>query len=799
MKLSLNWLREYVALPADLDPHQLAHDLTMSTVEVEGVEDLAAELAGVVISEVRTCARHPDADKLNVCTMHDGRTVVCGGSNVAAGMKVALALPGAVVSGRDGKPLTIAQATVRGVASSGMICSSGELGLSDLFPSTGKEIMDLSHLEAAVGTSLSEAIGYDDIVLDIDNKSLTNRPDLWGHLGMARELAALYELPLTTPPAPQLPADSGGFEVRIEDPRCRRYTATRIEGVDGSARSPLWLAARLAKVGQRPINLLVDLTNYVMMAVGQPSHAFDARDLPERVEIRAARDGEELTLLDGTQLSLDPQSLVIASHEAPTALAGVMGGELAVRDETTALWLEIASFDHVDVRRTARRFGLRTESSTRFEKGIDTPRVTLALGLFQDLFAQLVPGSRVVAHVDNHPRPTPPVSVAISVPFLHGRLGRELGAPTMVGLLSRLGFCTEQKGDALKVHVPSWRATGDVDLPEDIVEEVGRLYGFEALGFSPPQVELVNPVIQPVRRMERRLREYLAFRCGLREVVTYPWVSERLLQAAGCGDTPTLGLAHPPSPDMRLAPSLVPQMLAVIANNLRFTQDFGVFEVNRVFHTRVQSGPEGLPEQPKRLSAAVVGADAGALFYRLKGALEGMSSGVQVAELSCTPAPANPPSWADPSAVVGITCGGQTIGHLAVLSARAKRLAGIKRGEAAVLELSVDALAPHASRENRYAPLPQFPQVDFDISFVIDRHVPFQALRAGALQIDPLILGVDFVDEYVGKQVPDGQKSVTLRLRLGAAERTLVRSEIDTAANAVMAQLTSRFGGTVRT
>ena len=363
MKLSLNWLREYVALPADLDPHQLAHDLTMSTVEVEAVEDLAAQLSGVVISEVRTCARHPDADKLNVCTMHDGRTVVCGGSNVVAGMKVALALPGAVVGGRDGKPLTIAQATVRGVASSGMICSSGELGLADLFPSTGKEIMDLSHLEAAIGTLLSEAIGYDDIVLDIDNKSLTNRPDLWGHLGMARELAALYELPLTTPPAPQLPADSGGFEVRIEDPRCRRYTATRIEGVDGSATSPLWLAARLAKVGQRPINLLVDLTNYVMMAVGQPSHAFDARDLPERVEVRAARDGEQLTLLDGTQLTLDAQSLVIASHEAPTALAGVMGGELAVRDDTEALWLELASFDHVDVRRTGRRFGLRTESS----------------------------------------------------------------------------------------------------------------------------------------------------------------------------------------------------------------------------------------------------------------------------------------------------------------------------------------------------------------------------------------------------------------------------------------------------
>jgi phenylalanyl-tRNA synthetase beta chain len=679
-----------------------------------------------------------------------------------------------------------------------MICSSGELGLADLFPSKGKEIMDLSHLDARAGTPLAGVLGYDDILFEIDNKSLTNRPDLWGHYGMARELAALYEVALSPLPVAQLPTVDGGFEVRIEDPRCLRYTATRIEGVDGGAASPLWLQARLAKVGQRPINLLVDLTNYVMLAVGQPSHAFDARDLPERVEVRAARTGESLTLLDGTELELGPESLVIASHEVPTALAGVMGGELAVRDDTTALWLELASFDHVDVRRTGRRFGLRTESSTRFEKGLDTPRVEVALGVFQQLFATLIPAARVVAHVDNHPRPTQPVCVEVSVPFLHGRLGRELGAPAMVGLLGRLGFCTEQDGDALRVHVPSWRATGDVDLPEDIVEEVGRLFGFEALGFSPPRVELVNPVIQPVRRMERRLREYLAFRCGLREVVTYPWVSQRLLAAAGHGETPTLGLAHPPSPDMRLAPSLVPQLLSVIADNLRFSQAFGVFEVNRVFHPVPGDGPEGLPGQPKRLSAAVVGADAAALFYRLKGALEGLGAGVQVTPVACQPDPAAPPAWADSKAVVGITCGDQLIGHLAVLSSRAKRLAGIKRGEAAVLELDVGALRPHASRENRYASLPQFPQVDFDISIVVDRGVRYTALSEGATSVSSLVLGVHFVDEYTGEQVPAGKKSVTLRLRLGAPDRTLVREEIDAAASAVIERLSASFGGQVR-
>lgn len=801
MKLSLAWLREYVALPDDLDPHQLAHDLTMSTVEVEQVEDLAASLSGVVISRVETCEPHPDADRLNVCRMHDGRTVVCGGSNVVAGMKVALALPGATVRGRDGAPLTIAEAEVRGVHSSGMICSSGEVGLGELFPSKGKEIMDLSVLEAEPGVSLAEAIGFDDVVLEIDNKSLTNRPDLWGHYGMARELAALYEVPLAPLPAFEDPGETGGFEVRITDARCGRYTATRIEGLSGAVASPLWLRSRLARVGQRPIGLLVDLTNYVMMATGQPSHAFDARDLPERVEVRAARQGEPLTLLDGTELSLDPQTLVIASHEGPVALAGVMGGELAVRDDTEALWLEIASFDPVDVRRTARRFGLRTESSTRFEKGLDTPRVAVALGLFGQLFAELCPGSRVVAHVDAHPRPTPPVTVTVSTDFLHRRLGRELGAEAMKALLSRLGFETEGSAQ-LTVHVPSWRATGDVDLPEDIVEEVGRLYGFEALGFSPPRVSLDAPVIQPRRRMERRLKEYLAFRCGLREVVSYPWVSGRLLEAAGLAEVPTVGLAHPPSPDQRLAPSLVPQLLGVIGANQRYTEDFAVFELNRVFRPAAGPPPEGLPDQPKHLAAAFVGTDAAALFYRAKGALEGLAAGVQVAELGLVRVPADSgelPAWADPAAVLALQVGERVVGHLAVLGARSKRLAGIKRGEAVIFELSVEALEPHASRENTYRPLPTFPQVDFDISVIVDRAVRFAEVRAQAAEAHELVRGVAFVDEYTGEQVPEGQKSLTLRLCLGAADRTLVREEIDGAAAAVIAGLTERFGGQVRT
>ncbi len=796
MKISLEWLGDYVELPADLKPSRLAHDLTMSTVEVEQVIDLAAELESVVVAQVLSVEKHPDADRLGVVRLDDGsgeRTVVCGGSNVVEGMKVALALPGAQIG-----DITIREATVRGVASAGMICSGGELGLNDLLPCQGKEICDLSALEHPPGTPLAAAIGYDDIVLEIDNKSLTNRPDLWGHYGVARELAALYELELAQLPAFQSPDADGGLEVRITDTqRCRRYTATRITGISAQ-QAPLWLRSRLSRVGQRPINLPVDLTNFVMMAVGQPSHAFDVRDLPKRVEVRRATPDEPLVLLDGTSLTLDPETLVIASHDEAVALGGVMGGELAVRDDTDELWLEIANFEPVEIRRAARRYGLRTESSTRFEKGIDPDRVLQALGLFMDLCARTAPGSSAVAHVDSFPAPLPPVTIEVDVDFLQRRLGRPLPVAQMRSLLNRLGF--EAQGEArLVVRVPSWRATGDVSLPEDIVEEVARLYGYEALGFSPPIVALEAPVIQPQRRMERRLREYLAFRASMRECVSYPWVSAKLLDAAGMADVPTLGLAHPPSPDQRLAPSLVPQLLGMVAGNLRYTERFRLFEQGRVFRTTMVPTPgsaEKLPEQPRMVAGAFVGEDAGALFYEAKAVLEGLGRSVQVAPLGFAKEPNC--GWSDPAAQLSITAGGHPIGTLAVVSARARRKAGIKRAEVVLFELQVDALRPFTSRENRAVPLPEYPQVDFDISVVLERRIEWEQVHAFAAQADPLVRGVSFVDEYTGAQVPEGHKSLTLRLHLGSDEKTLVRAEIDEAAGKVVAGLAQRFGGQIR-
>ena len=416
MLVSLKWVADYVKLPSIVDPKQIASDLTMSTVEVEDVIDLAAPLEGVCVAVIDRVEPHPNADRLRVCRCDVGDEglvqVVCGGSNVRPGMKVALAQIGARVRKGEGT-LEMKRTVIRDVESLGMICSAGELGLEDLFPpEDDKSIIDLSEVPGEPGEPLAQAIRYDDVVLEIDNKSLTNRPDLWGHYGIARELAAIYacELEPLAPFAP--PSDTGDLAVRVASAdACGRYTATRIEGVTVEE-APFWMRGRLARVGQRPINLLVDLTNYVMLATGQPTHAFDARQLSGTLDIRHGRAGERLRLLDGSEVDVDEDILAITDDTGCLALAGVMGGDRSgIAPDTRNMILEAANFEPQGVRRASRRTGTRTESSTRFEKGLDPYLVDQALGLFTALLAGIQPAARGVHHVDQFPAKPRPVEV----------------------------------------------------------------------------------------------------------------------------------------------------------------------------------------------------------------------------------------------------------------------------------------------------------------------------------------------------------------------------------------------------
>ena len=351
MKVSLSWIRDYVNLPADMDLKQLAYDLTMSTVEVEDVEYLARRFDNMAVGVLEAVEPHPNADKLRVCRVALGQgrceDIVCGGVNLREGMRVAVACPGAVVRWHgEGEPVTIKASKLRGVASWGMICASDEIGLGDLFPAAGEgEILDLSEFDAPAGTPLAQALDLDDVLLEIDNKSMTNRPDLWGHYGIAREIAALYDLPLAAI-EPYTAETGADFQVEIQDPqRCARYIGVAMDGVAVKP-APYWMRSRIWKAGMRPINALVDITNYVMLATGNPTHAFDADNITGHIVVRRARDGEELTLLNGENLSLCGDDLVITDSEGPVALAGVMGGAKdSILPTTQRVILEVANFE----------------------------------------------------------------------------------------------------------------------------------------------------------------------------------------------------------------------------------------------------------------------------------------------------------------------------------------------------------------------------------------------------------------------------------------------------------------------
>ncbi len=811
MKVSFNWIREYVDLPADLTMEKLAFDLTMRTVEVEGWENLAEAFHNIVAAKIVAVDPHPQADRLRVVQVDAGDVdeqgqmkpaqVVCGGSNLEVGQMVILARPGSRVRWHgEGDLVELKTTKLRGVASEGMICASAEVGLELLFPAEDDHlIVDLAGVPCNPGDNMAVVLHLDDQILEIDNKSMTNRPDLWGHYGIARELSAIYGCALkplaTFTPAADLPA----YPVSIENPDlCRRYAALVISNLVNEP-SPLWMQIALFKVGLRPINNIVDITNYVMLAVGQPTHGFDRSHVKDEIRVRTARKGEVLELLDGKKLQLHETDLLIADRETPLGLAGIMGGKNdSVLPETTEIVLEIANFAPRGIRRTTQAFGLRTEASSRFEKHVDTQRVDQGLGLSAKLFAALVPGARITAFSDTHPQPTQPPVIDVTLSFLSKRLGSTVTAADVTKSLSPLGFTVAADGDLLKVSTPSWRGTGDVSLPDDILEEVARMIGYANFAYHAPAVILEKPVNQHGPQLDRALREYLAFRCGFQEVFTYPWIEDRFHEAAGIDLAGLHAISTPPSPDnSRLRSSLVPAMLETLVTNLRYLDAFRVFELTQVFKqgTMSPSDPrEVLPLQERHLAGALAGTDAAQLFFEAKGVIESMGRFCQMkGELSFDRV--TEPVWAEKKVWLNVLLAEEVIGSVGLLSMKTMKAAGIKNTQAVVFELNVEKLEALPSRTNTFRHLPQFPLVEQDLSMLLDETVKWADIET---LIKPMVKDVSYVEEYRGKQIPEGKRSLMLRVHLGSDEGTLTSEQIDEGMKRVMKKLQKQFGAEIR-
>ena len=811
MKVSLNWIRDYVQLPADADLKKLAYDLTMSTVEVEDAVELGKQFEHMAVGVINAIEQHPNADKLKVCKTDIGgevRDIVCGGSNLREGMKVAVALPGAMCRWHgQGEPVEIKISKLRGVESYGMICGASEIGLSDLFPVKEEtHILDLSDFDAPAGTPLADALDLNDIILEIDNKSMTNRPDLWGHYGIAREIAALYDLPMK----PFVHFDrnvknTSGFHVTVEDTeRCPRYLSAQIEGLYVKP-SPYQMQSRIWKVGMRPINALVDVTNYVMLATGQPTHAFDSDHIAGHVIVRRAGEGEKLLLLNGKELALSSDDLVIADDAGVVGLAGVMGGAKdSILPDTSKVILEVANFDAKGIRRTALRYDNRTEASSRYEKAIDPERCDQAFDLSMSLFAELYPEMTVTGVVDQYPEHLKQAEIDVALSWLERRLGKHLPPEEIRHKLELLGYTVSFNGDNMHLVVPTWRSTGDVSIQADIMEEVARMYGYENFEAEPITTTFDAAINQPDKDLERRIKEYLAIRCGMQEIFTYPWMDELFVNAVLQSTDGILSLSTPPSPAERFVrSSLLPNLCKAVVKNERYFDEFAIFETAQVFRDENYTSPyderEKLPSQRKNVAGAFATAskDVTALFRRVKGVVEMMARYVHMETLTFRQT--EKPVWADSVVWLNIYRGDEKVGDLALLAKKVSMACGIKNLNVMIFQLDQDSLVPLKSRTNTFTHMAEYPMTSYDISLLLDGSVQWKDVlqTIGGIR-STLLHGAAFVDEYRGKQVPAGKKSLTLRLTIGSAEKTLTSAEIEEVAAGVLSKIAKRFGAELR-
>ena len=639
-----------------------------------------------------------------------------------------------------------------------------------MFPAEQEaEILDLSAFDVPAGTSLADALDMNDILLEIDNKSMTNRPDLWGHYGIAREIAALYDLPLKEIKPFETDVQSD-FRVEIEAPdRCTRYIGVEMSGVSVKP-SPYKMQNRIWKAGMRPINALVDITNYVMLAVGNPTHAFDADNITDHIVVRHASEGEKLLLLNDNELTLCDDDLVITDSEGPVALAGVMGGAKdSILPKTERVILEVANFEAAGIRRTALRYDTRTEASSRYEKAIDPERCDQALALSMHYFKELYPELKVTGFCDNYVKKLKRAQIDVSLTWLEKRLGKHLTDNEIRGKLEKLGFEVQIDGDNMHVTAPTWRSTGDISIKDDVMEEVARMYGYDNFDATAFTTSFTGAINQKDKSLVRNIKEYLAIRGYIRS-------------------------------------SLLPNLCEAVAKNERYYTDFSIFEEAQVFfdknYTSVYDETESLPEQRRHIGAAFASSvkDINALFREAKGVLEYMPRYTHMEAYEFRKE--EKPVWADNVVWLNIYLGDEKIGDMGLVAKKVSMECGIKNLSVMLFELDATKLKPLKSRTNKFTHLAEYPETDYDISMLFDAdaswHDIYDAVM-GKKKASALLKDASFVDEYRGKQIPSGKKSVTIRLTIGSDEKTLTSQEIENAANQVMKKLGKKMNAELRT
>jgi phenylalanyl-tRNA synthetase beta chain len=785
--------------PYTYAPQELSDRLMNLGIEVESIDDRRAGLAGFVVGEVLDCARHPNADKLSLCRVSTGReesTVVCGAPNVAAGQKVVFAPVGTAIPSAG---FTIERRKIRGIESVGMICSESELGLGD-----GHDGILVLPPDTPAGMPVADLLG--DVILEIE--VTPNRVDCLSHLGIAREVAAMTGANIFLPPTEIVESQrptTDAITVRIDDPAlCPRYTARVVSGVTIGP-SPDWLQDILRKLGLRPRNNVVDITSYVLFECGHPLHAFDY-DLIDRktIVVRPVDGGETFTTLDGKEHTLPEGALMICDASKPVAIAGVMGGANSeITDATVNVLIESAYFQPASIRRTAKRLGLSTDASYRFERGTDINAVTYAVDRAASMIAELAGGEILAGIVDNYPAVAPEQVVELRFDRTNQVLGTSLTADEQIEILSRLdGFSIHRSGDdRAMVSIPSYRV--DIAVEIDLVEEIARLYGYDAIPSDERATTSFDLRVDPLLKTIEQTRQFLVDR-GFTEVATLQMVDPE--SATPYGEPVPLRNALGRDYSM-MRTSLAPSLARVVALNERYSRpDLRLFEVGKVFRsTSIDKGVIPGVVETFELVAVITGAAepggwdvAGRAsdLYDLRAIAEAYLQRLGITGLSTRPA--DGAAWGFAAGSLALLVDGEEVGRIGPFDAallERNRISGAPQ----LLIIDIERIAAATFAERRYVAPARFPALARDVSIIVDTAVSHADLE-GTIRTagGDLLRSVELFDLYAGKGIEQGKRSLTYALAFSSPDRTLEESEVESAMRNIVDTLGSKHGAVVR-
>ena len=777
MLISINWVRDFVDLDG-INIDELIHKFSLSTAEVENeIFYKGSDLSGVVVAEIKSVEEHPESKKLHLLKVDagDGKLtdVVCGAPNVRVGMKTAFAKVGAKLGEIDITPRDLA-----GYTSYGMCCSEKEIGISEEHGG----IMDITE-DVPNGTDIKDLYEIDDIIFEVDNKSLTNRPDLWGHYGIAREIATLAGRPLKNLETADLSVynDLPKVDIKIEDELCRRYSGIRFENITRKV-SPVNMRIRLFYCGMRAINYLADLTNYLMLEMGQPMHAFDSRKV-EKIRVKRFDKPFEFKTLDGVERHIDENTLMICNGDTPVAIAGIMGGlDSEIVDDTTSLTLESANFDAVSVRKSSSRLSHRTDASMRYEKSLDPEMTTVAAARFVKLLMDYDAGVKVTSSLtDEYIKKFDKVTLDFDKKFVDRYTGIEISNDTIVKTLTSLGFGVKLEGDHFTVDVPAWRATKDITMKADIIEEITRIYGYDNFDVNTATAPLYPVRVFEEKNVEEQIKDILVKRYSMHEVHSYIWAYADEYKKLGIEVEENIKLSGAVNPNIEtIRRSMIPTQLCQVRSNTSFDTDFGIFEIGRVVDGLDE---KGLCREKKMLGITLFSKtlDTEALYFKLVNILSVMMDDIRHKPISFKAVEADH-AYIHPKNYNAVLCDGKELGKIGLVYPTVLKKID-KKANVVFAELEIDAVVNSENAGIHYEETSKFPPIDIDLTFVSEKYAPIK--EAIETVNSDLIKNVALMGTYSDEQ----GKAITVRLSFVHPERTLTKEEVMEIADKIIAIL----------